>query len=191
MKKGMGFLCKVVCFAIVLLCAGNLSAAVVEPVTGTIYILLGTSRGGQNATDWQGTGIKGYIQKNVLGAAGDTSLVYETYYDLSSGTPADFAKNRLFRSSGTSIFDSAQLKWFSESKKSVVVSQRKHYKNLSALKLARPDSVPSRFVVIADGAAGLAVREYIQSNVYKGEISNVLFFNTPHEGELTPKSWTF
>ncbi|MBO7061883.1 MAG: hypothetical protein J6W54_12435 [Fibrobacter sp.] len=182
MKKGMGFLCKVVCFAIVLLCAGNLSAAVVEPVTGTIYILLGTSRGGQNATDWQGTGIKGYIQKNVLGAAGDTSLVYETYYDLSSGTPADFAKNRLFRSSGTSIFDSAQLKWFSESKKSVVVSQRKYYKNLSALKLARPDSVPSRFVVIADGAAGLAVREYIQSNVYKGEISNVLFFNTPHEG---------
>ena len=49
------------------------------------------------------------------------------------------------------------------------------------LKSARPDSVPSRFVVIADGAAGLAVREYIQSNVYKGEISNVLFFNTPHE----------
>ena len=41
--------------------------------------------------------------------------------------------------------------------------------------------MPSRFVVIADGAAGLAVREYIQSNVYKGEISNVLFFNTPHE----------
>lgn len=52
---------------------------------------------------------------------------------------------------------------------------------MSVLKSARPDSVPSRFVVIADGAAGLAVREYIQSNVYKGEISNVLFFNTPHE----------
>ena len=27
MKKGMGFLCKVVCFAVVHLCAGNLSAA--------------------------------------------------------------------------------------------------------------------------------------------------------------------
>ncbi len=182
MKKGMGFLCKVVCFAVVLLCAGNISAAPVEPASGTIYILLGTSRGGQNVTDWRGTGIKGFVQNNILGAAGDTSLVYEYYYNLSSGTPADFARNRLFRSSGTSILDSAQLKWFKNSKNSVVVSQRNHYKNLSALKSARPDSVPSRFVVIADGAAGLAVREYIQSSAYKGEIANVLFFNTPHEG---------
>jgi len=182
MKHGMGFLCKAVCFAVVLLCVGNLSAAPVEPTMGTIYILLGTSRDGQSATDWQGTGIKGYIQNNVLGVAGDTSLVCEYYYDLSSGTPADFARSRLFRSSGTSILDSAQLKWFKNSKNPVVVSQRNHYKNLSALKSARPDSVPSRFVVIADGAAGLAVREYLQSGMYKGEISNVLFFNTPHEG---------
>ncbi|MBQ3714759.1 MAG: hypothetical protein II892_04130 [Fibrobacter sp.] len=182
MKKGMRFLCKVVCFAVVLLCAGNLSAAQVEPASGTIYILLGTSRGGQNVTDWQGAGIKGFVQNNILGASGDTSLVNEYYYDLSSGTPAEFARNRLFRSSGTSILDSAQLKWFKNSKNSVVVSQRNHYKNLSALKSARPDSVPSRFVVIADGAAGLAVREYIQSSAYKGEIANVLFFNTPHEG---------
>ena len=182
MKKGMRFLCKVVCFAVVLLCASSLSAAPVEPASGTIYILLGTSRGGQNVTDWQGAGIKGFVQNNILGASGDTSLVNEYYYDLSSGTPAEFARNRLFRSSGTSILDSAQLKWFKNSKNSVVVSQRNHYKNLSALKSARPDSVPSRFVVIADGAAGLAVREYIQSTAYKGEISNVLFFNTPHEG---------
>ena len=182
MKRGTGFLCKAVCFAIVVFCAGNLSAAPVEPAAGTIYILLGTSRGGQNATDWQGTGIKGYIQNNVIGTAGDTSLVCEYSYDLSSGTPADFARNRLFRSSSTSILDSAQLKWFNGSKNSIVVSQRNHYKSLSALKSARPDSVPSRFVVIADGAAGLAVREYIQSSAYKGEIANVLFFNTPHEG---------
>jgi hypothetical protein len=112
MKKGIGFLCKVVCFAVVLLCAGNLSAAQVEPASGTIYILLGTSRGGQNVTDWQGTGIKGYIQNNVLGTAGDTSLVYEYSYDLSSGTPADFARNRLSHSLGISILDSAQIKWF-------------------------------------------------------------------------------
>ena len=182
MKHGIGFLCKVVCFAMVFLCTGNLSAAPVESATGTIYVLLGTSRGGQNVTDWQGTGITGYIQSNILGAAGDTSLVFEYSYDLSSGTPADFARNRLFRSSSTSILDSAQLKWFNGSKNSIVVSQRNHYKSLSALKSARPDSVPSRFVVIADGAAGLAVREYIQSSAYKGEIANVLFFNTPHEG---------
>ena len=61
------------------------------------------------------------------------------------------------------------------------MSQRSRY-SLANLKKAHPDSAPSRFVVIADGVAGLAVREYVQSNVYKGEISNVLFFNTPHEG---------
>ena len=101
---------------------------------------------------------------------------------MSSGTPADFARNFLFRSSSASILDSAQRKWFNESKNPAVTSQRSRYRNLSALKSAHPDSVPSRFVIIADGAAGLAVREYIQSNVYKGEIANVLFFNTPHEG---------
>ena len=182
MKHGMEFLCKFICAAVFFLCTVELFAAPVEPATGTIYVLLGTSRGGQNVTDWQGTGIKSYIQNNILGAAGDTSLVYEYSYDLSSGTPADFARNRMFRSSSTSILDAAQLKWFNESTNPVVVSQRNHYKNLSALKSARPDSVPSRFVVIADGAAGLAVREYIQSSAYKGEIANVLFFNTPHEG---------
>ena len=182
MKNGMGILYKVICAVLMTFATVQPLASPVEPATGTIYILLGTSRGGQNVTDWQGTGIKDYIQNNILGAAGDTSLVYESYYDLASGTPADFARNRLFRSSSTSILDSAQLKWFNGSKNSVVVSQRNHYKSLSALKTARPDSVPSRFVVIADGAAGLAVREYIQSSAYKGEIANVLFFNTPHEG---------
>jgi len=182
MKNGMGFLYRVACAILMIFLVVQPLAAPVEPATGTIYILLGTSRDGQNVTDWQGTGIKGYIQNNIIGAAGDTSLVYEYYYDLASGTPADFARNRLFRSSGTSILDSAQLKWFMNSKNSVVVAQRNHYKNLPALKSARPDSVPSRFVVIADGAAGLAVREYVQSGAYKGEIANVLFFNTPHEG---------
>ena len=182
MKHGIGFLCKIVCIAMVFLCAGNLSAAPVESATGTIYVLLGTSRDGQNATDWNGTGIKSYIQNNILGAVGDTSLIFDYSYDLSSGTPADFARNFLFRSSSASILDSAQRKWFNESKNPAVTSQRSRYRNLSALKSAHPDSVPSRFVVIADGAAGLAVREYIQSSAYKGEIANVLFFNTPHEG---------
>ncbi|WP_073234410.1 hypothetical protein [Fibrobacter sp. UWH9] len=42
--------------------------------------------------------------------------------------------------------------------------------------------VPNKFVIIAEGVAGLAAREYIQSKEYQGEIDNVLFFNTPHEG---------
>lgn len=41
---------------------------------------------------------------------------------------------------------------------------------------------PNKFVIIAEGVAGLAVREYIQSKDYQGEIDNVIFFNTPHEG---------
>ena len=181
MKNGMGILYKVICAVLMTFATVQPLASPVEPTSGTIYILLGTSRGGQNVTDWQGTGIKSYIQNNIIGAAGDTSLVYESYYDLTSGTPADFARTRFFRSSGTSILDAAQLKWFNESKNPVVASQRNRY-SLANLKKTHPDSIPSRFVVIADGAAGLAVREYIQSSAYKGEIANVLFFNTPHEG---------
>lgn len=44
------------------------------------------------------------------------------------------------------------------------------------------ENAPNRFLVIAEGVAGLAVREYIQSKDYQGEIENVVFFNTPHEG---------
>ena len=44
------------------------------------------------------------------------------------------------------------------------------------------ENAPNRFLVIAEGGAGLAVREYIQSKDYQGEIENVVFFNTPHEG---------
>ncbi len=183
MKKGLRFLNKAVCFTMVFFCAAALYAAPSTPSSGTIYILLGTLNAGQDTTDWLGTGIKGYIQNNVLGSAGDTSLVYESTYDLSMGTPADFAREFLSRSSTTSILDSAQQKWFAESKASAVAKLRSKYSNnLSSLKNARPDLVPSHFVIIADGASGLAVREYIQGPDYQGEISNVIFFNTPHEG---------
>ena len=183
MKYGLGFLCRAVCFAMVCFCTTALYAAPATPSSETIYILLGTSRDGQDTSDWRGTGIKSYIQNSVLGAAGDTSLVYESSYDLSMGTPADFAREFLSRSSTTSILDSAQRKWFAESKASAVVKLRSKYSNnLSSLKNARPDLVPSHFVIIADGASGLAVREYIQGPDYQGEISNVIFFNTPHEG---------
>ena len=183
MKKELEFLCKAVCLAMVYFCATALYAAPATPSSETIYILLGTSRDGQDTSDWRGTGIKSYIQNSVLGAAGDTSLVYESSYDLSMGTPADFAREYLSRLSTTSILDSAQRKWFTKSKASAVVKLRSKYSNnLSSLKSARPDLVPSHFVIIADGASGLAVREYIQGPDYQGEISNVIFFNTPHEG---------
>ena len=177
------FLSGISCAILMLFGAIQSPAAPATPSSETIYILLGTSRDGQDTSDWRGTGIKSYIQNSVLGAAGDTSLVYESSYDLSMGTPADFAREYLSRLSTTSILDSAQRKWFTKSKASAVVKLRSKYSNnLSSLKSARPDLVPSHFVIIADGASGLAVREYIQGPDYQGEISNVIFFNTPHEG---------
>ena len=177
------FLSGISCAILMLFGVVQSPAAPATPSSETIYILLGTSRDGQDTSDWRGTGIKSYIQNSVLGATGDTSLVYESSYDLSMGTPADFAREFLSRSSTTSILDSAQRTWFTKSKASAVVKLRSKYSNnLSSLKNARPDLVPSHFVIIADGASGLAVREYIQGPDYQGEISNVIFFNTPHEG---------
>ncbi len=49
-------------------------------------------------------------------------------------------------------------------------------------KILTSGNEPSRFLVIAEGVAGHTVREYIQSKDYQGEIENVVFFNTPHEG---------
>ena len=48
------------------------------------------------------------------------------------------------------------------------------------------ENAPNRFLVIAEGGAGLAVREYIQSKDYQGEIENVVFFNTRTKGRGLP-----
>ncbi|MDR3000697.1 MAG: LamG domain-containing protein [Fibromonadaceae bacterium] len=53
---------------------------------------------------------------------------------------------------------------------------------LNDLQNERPDLIPSRYIVIANGMGGLVAREYIQSFAYKGEIDKVVFINTPHEG---------
>jgi hypothetical protein len=155
-------------------------AAPVESASGTIYILLGTQGDDPVKTNiWEKTAFKNYVQNNIVS---DTALVYCSFYDMSQGTPAEFAQEYLSRTSGKSIFESALVKWYSEGSSSELKKLKKKYKNLDSLKNARPDVVPSRFVVIADGAAGLAVREYIQGPDYRGDISNVVFFNTPHEG---------
>ena len=181
MKKGLRFLNKAVCFTMVFFCAAALYAAPVESASGTIYVLLGTQGEGNSSqiNIWEKTALKNYVQNNIVS---DTALVYCSFYDLSRGTPAEFAQEYLSRTSGKSIFESALVKWYSEGSSSELKKLKKEYKNLDSLKNARPDVVPSRFVVIADGAAGLAVREYIQGPDYRGDISNVVFFNTPHEG---------
>lgn len=105
--------------------------------------------------------------------------------NLSEYTPEEYAGKFIARDSGKSILDSALKQWFdSSSVTSAVGKWKKANKNkkLDDLKKNRPGLVPSKFVFITEGAAGLAVREYIQSEKYQGEIANVVFFNTPHEG---------
>ncbi len=80
-------------------------------------------------------------------------------------------------SSGTFETENFLYQWMVSWKKS-----KGKNPTLEDLKLARPDLIPASFVVIADGMGGMVAREYIQSANYKGEIANVLFFDTPHEG---------
>ena len=158
-------------------------AAPVESASGTIYLILETQGASANpSTNLSVTALKNYIQDNIVD--GDTSLIYVSSYNLEWNTPAVFARDSLDRASGHSLLDSALAGWFKKTKDSRVFAWKKKNsgKKVTDLRNARPDLVPSRFTVIADGAAGLAVREYIQGSNYKGEISNVVFLNTPHEG---------
>ena len=76
-----------------------------------------------------------------------------------------------------SLFNKATNNWFANTTNPKVVAQRKSGKKLDDLKKTNPDLVPFKFVIVSEGVAGLAVREYIQSSRYKGEIEKVLFFN--------------
>ena len=184
MKRGKGFLCRAAFLAIVLLLAGNLPAAPVEPASGTIYVVLGTGSGNGSGRlpDVALDALKDYVQNNITN--GDSSLMYVSSYNLGWNTPAVFARDSLDRTSGHSLLDSALAGWFKNTKDSRVSAWKKKNsgKKVADLRNARPDLVPSRFTVIADGAAGLAVREYIQGPDYRGDIANVVFLNTPHEG---------
>lgn len=72
--------------------------------------------------------------------------------------------------------------WYNNTDNPVIQSYKKEGWDFARLKKERKDLLPLRYVIVANGASGLAVREYIQGSQYEGEISNVLFFNTPHEG---------
>lgn len=128
------------------------SAAVVSPSKSTMAILLDASGLCDDTSN-------SWSKLNVLeflkshAFYGDTNSIYCRSYK-GSMTPSE-AADSLFKGSN-SIFN--------EVAKQNVASN------------------PTRFVIIAEGAAGLAVREYIQSKDYQGEIDNVIFFNTPHEG---------
>lgn len=172
----MNRIAKISCAIFLLFLTGLSSATPVDPASEVIYVLINSKGATASQLDYFGnTGLKNYIQNKLPGV--DTSRIYMSSYDMTTGTPADFAKNYLDRASSSSILESALVHWFNGTKDASI----RNYGSLENLRSKRPDLVP-RIVVVADGAVGLALREYIQSENYKGEISNVLFFNTPHEG---------
>lgn len=178
---------KISCAILFAFLAVDSLATPVNAGSETIYILL-TSNGGGGASAnpleiLSNTGLKNYIQNNIL--ANDSANIYATSVNLSEYTPEEYAGKFIARDSGKSILDSALKQWFDSSSVTSAVGKWKKAntkKNLEDLKKNRPGLVPSKFVFITEGAAGLAVREYIQSENYQGEIANVVFFNTPHEG---------
>ena len=117
------------------------------------------------------------VKKNL--SNGDDSYVYCYSYSMAK-TPSE-AVDELFVGNN-SVFNKATNNWYANTTNAKVVSLRKSGKKLDDIKKTNPDLVPFKFVIVSEGVAGLAVREYIQSSRYKGEIENVLFFNTPHEG---------
>lgn len=127
-----------------------------------------------NANDCWNEDLKIYIQDKIVGRSGH---VFCAAYDLSSQSPAGYANDL-----AKTVFPEALENWFASSDDPKILGYKKEGWGLPELKSGRPDLVPLRYVVIANGASGLAVREYIQGAGYGGEISNVLFFDTPHEG---------
>ncbi len=150
----------------------------IEPGISTLFILLNTNSNGNTGEDacWDKE-LRNYIQNKIVGQKGH---VFCGNYDLTLQTPAEFADDLARAESG--VFFQAQRNWFEHSDNPAI----QYYKGLGwdllRLQKERPDLVPLRYIVVANGASGLAVREYIQGVDYGGEISNVLFFNTPHEG---------
>lgn len=169
---------------LLLLCVTNAFATPVDASAETIYILMNTTYGEGEANPnqfFRDIALKNYIQSNFV--AGDSGKVYCTSYNIAESTPAVFAKEYIDRVKNESLLDSALSNWFKNSTDPWLNNWKKQNggKSVDDLKEARPDRIP-RFVIVAEGASGLAVREYIQSSAYRGDVSNVLFFNTPHEG---------
>ncbi|MBO4783164.1 MAG: hypothetical protein J5521_00250 [Lachnospiraceae bacterium] len=159
----------------ILMLASVAMGSIVEPNPSKIFIMLDASGMCLPTSDftWENLDVK----KNL--SNGDDSYVYCYSYSMTK-TPYE-AVEELFVGNN-SVFNKATNNWFANTTNPKVVAQRKSGKKLDDLKKTNPDLVPFKFVIVSEGVAGLAVREYIQSSRYKGEIEKVLFFNTPHEG---------
>lgn len=136
-------------------------SAVVSPSQSSLAILLDASGlcKEESPDSWNKMQMDRFLKE--YGFYGNANSVHCHSYDASM-SPAEAAVI-LFKGD-SSVFNKALNKWA---------------KNAGPLSSER---TPTKFVIVAEGVAGLAVREYIQSKDYQGEIDNVIFFNTPHEG---------
>ena len=137
------------------------SGAVVGPSQSSLAILLDVSGLCKNAPvdSWEKLQLDRFLKERAF--YGDPSSIYCHSYDASM-SPSE-AVDSLFKGNH-SVFGRAIEKWKQRGERS------------------KSEYTPNKFIIIADGAAGLAVREYLQGKDYQGEIENVVFFNTPHEG---------
>ena len=131
--------------------------AVVSPSQSSIVIFLDESGLCNNSSGIWEMQLNAFLKDHA--SYGKSNSIYCHSYD-GSMSPSE-AADLLFKGSNT-VFQDALTKW-----------------GQSASDLTNR---PNKFIIIAEGVAGLAVREYIQSKDYQGEIDNVIFFNTPHEG---------
>lgn len=125
-------------FCILLFCS-LISAAVVCPAQSSLTILLDAS-GLCDESSSVASSTTEFLTKYAVG--GNSGAIYCRSYDASM-MPAEAAVS-LFQGTN-SVFNQAIKKW-SEGKGPAL------------------EEIPGRFVIIAEGVAGLAVREYIQSN---------------------------
>ncbi len=158
-----------------------LFALPIEYSQGTLYILLNTEgTESELSNKCFDSSLKNYLQNNIIGADG---YVYCASY-VTKKSPKAFVEDFAGSVVTEGILKKALDNWFEKSNDEQLLQWKKssNIKTLAALKQSNKEIIPLRYVILANGASGLVVREYIQSSDYKGEISNTLFYNTPHEG---------
>lgn len=128
----------------------SFASPILESSRSTLYILLNTFSGRQsvlNANDCWNEDLKIYIQDKIVGRSGH---VFCAAYDLSSQSPAGYANDL-----AKTVFPEALENWFASSDDPKILGYKKEGWGLPELKSGRPDLVPLRYVVIANGPADL------------------------------------
>lgn len=167
-------------FGFVFLCFFfSLSFGSVESYRNSLFIFLSDKGGSSNP--YVKSGIYDYVSTRITGDIGN---LYLYSIDVSSRSASDLSS--IFSNhESNSVFAKALEYWFENSSDSLLLNWKNRCGNkcaLTDLKKIRPDILPLRYIVISEGVSGLVAREYIQGSGFVGDISKVLFFDTPHEG---------